>query len=91
MEPLYRGHIGTLETVLYIEVVRGNSPVEPLYRGHIGTLETVLYIEVVHNSEASLNICMKLYTFQTNNPFIALLNNPCLAVLMTNVDLSSLL
>ena len=50
MEPLYRGHIGTLETVLYIEVVL-NSEVEPLYRGHIGTLETVLYIEVVLNSE----------------------------------------
>ena len=38
MEPLYRGHIGTLETVLYIEVVLviplykdlGNCP---LYRG----------------------------------------------------------
>ena len=43
MEPLYKGHIGTLETVLYIEVVlnSGNSTVEPLYRGHIRTLETV--------------------------------------------------
>ena len=25
MEPLYRGHIGTLETVLYIEVVLNQS------------------------------------------------------------------
>ena len=50
MEPLYRGHIGTLETVLYIEVVL-NSEVIYLYRGHIGTLETVLHIEVVLNSE----------------------------------------
>ena len=31
MEPLYRGHIGTLETVLYIEVVL-NSDVIPLYK-----------------------------------------------------------
>ena len=30
MEPLYRGHIGTLETVLYIEVVL-NSEVEKFY------------------------------------------------------------
>ena len=53
MEPLYRGHIGTLETVLYIEVVLNSEAIyrEPLYRGHIGTLETVLYIEVVLNSE----------------------------------------
>ena len=38
MEPLYKGHIETLETVLYIEVILDNT-VEPLYRGHIGTLE----------------------------------------------------
>ena len=53
MEPLYRGHIGTLETVFYIEVVLNSEvivQVEPLYKGHIGTLETVLYIEVVLNS-----------------------------------------
>ena len=36
MKPLYRGHIGTLETVLYIEVVL-DSTVEPIYRVHIGT------------------------------------------------------
>ena len=52
MEPLYRGHIGTLETVLYIEVILNS---EVIYSGtslgHIGTLETVLYIEVVLNSE----------------------------------------
>ena len=43
-------HIGTLETVLYIEVVIRNT-VEPLYKEHIGTLETVLCIEVVLNLE----------------------------------------
>ena len=54
MEPLYRGHIGTLETVLYIEVVLNiqwnlsiEDTVEPLYKGHIRTL----YIEVVLNLE----------------------------------------
>ena len=32
MESLYRGHIGTLETVLYIEVVLNSEViVEPLY------------------------------------------------------------
>ena len=54
MEPLYRGHIGSLETVLYIEVVLNSEviyTVELLYKGHIGTLETILYIEVVLNSE----------------------------------------
>ena len=30
MEPLYRGHIGTLETVLYIEVVLNS---EVIYSG----------------------------------------------------------
>ena len=44
MEPLYRGHIGTLETV---EVVL-NSEVEPLYKGHIGTF---FFIEVVLNQK----------------------------------------
>ena len=52
MEPLYRGHIGTLNCPLYrgYPEFRGNT-VEPLYKGHIGTLEQVLYIEVVLNSE----------------------------------------
>ena len=44
MEPLYRGHIETLETVLYIEVVLNSEiiiiMVEPLYKGHVFTLET---------------------------------------------------
>ena len=53
MEPLYRGHIGTLGTVLYIEVVLNSEVIysgTSLYRTH-WTLETVLYIEVVLNSE----------------------------------------
>ena len=33
MEPLYKGHIGTLETVLYIEVVLNS---EVIYKGQIG-------------------------------------------------------
>ena len=45
MEPL----IGTLETILYIEVVLNIQ--WNLCKGHIGTLETVLYIEVVLNLE----------------------------------------
>ena len=55
MEPLYRGHIGTLETVLYIEVVLNS---EVIYSGtsHIGTLETILYIEVVLNSPWNLSM-----------------------------------
>ena len=28
MEPLYRGHIGTLETVLYIEVVLNSQVIQ---------------------------------------------------------------
>ena len=48
MEPLYRGHIGTLETVLYIEVVLNSEVI------YSGTLETVLYIEVVLNSGESM-------------------------------------
>ena len=28
MEPLYKGHIGTLETVLYIEVVLNSEVIE---------------------------------------------------------------
>ena len=28
MEPLYRGHIGTLETVLYIEVILNSEVIE---------------------------------------------------------------
>ena len=36
MELLYKGHIGTLETVLYIEVVLNSYTVVPLYKGHIG-------------------------------------------------------
>ena len=35
MEPLYRGHIGTLETVLYIEVVLNS---EVIYSGIKDTL-----------------------------------------------------
>ena len=57
VEPLYRGHIETLETVIYIEVIL-NLEVEPLYKGHIGTLDTVIYIEVILNSE----IILLLYT-----------------------------
>ena len=43
MEPLYKGHIGTL----YIEVVLNS---EVIYSGtslYIGTLKTVFYIEFV--------------------------------------------
>ena len=36
MEPLYRGHIGTLETVLYIEVVL-NSEVIIVLKYKLGT------------------------------------------------------
>ena len=51
MEPLYKGHIGTLETVLYIEVVLNSEVIySGTSKGH-WTLETVLYIEVVLNSE----------------------------------------
>ena len=48
MKPLYRGHIETLETVLYIEVVLNS---EVIYSET--TLEIVLYIEVVLNSEVT--------------------------------------
>ena len=58
MGPLYKGHIGTLETVLYIEVVLNS---EVIYSGtHIRTLETVLYIEVVLNSEVILSVSSPL-------------------------------
>ena len=48
MEPLYKGHIGTLETVLYIEVVLNSEVIysgTSLYRTHwdLRNLETPLY------------------------------------------------
>ena len=53
MEPLYKEHIRTLETVLYIEVVLNSEVIVHwnLYKEHIRTLETVPYIEVILNSE----------------------------------------
>ena len=45
MEPLYKGYIENLETVLYIEAVLNSEVIgniQWLYRGHIGTLQTVL-------------------------------------------------
>ena len=48
MEPLYRGHIGTLETVLYIEVVLNSEVIcytIVLVKGAVRT--GVLYMEVI--------------------------------------------
>ena len=38
MGPLYRGHIGTLETVLYIEVVLNS---EVIYSGNLSIEDTL--------------------------------------------------
>ena len=42
MEPLYRGHIGTLETVLYIEVVLNSEVIVHCLSSFI---KTRLYIQ----------------------------------------------
>ena len=44
MEPLYKGHIGTLETVLYIEVVHNSEVIYSKGLPHrIQTAITLLY------------------------------------------------
>ena len=55
MEPLYKGHIETLETVLYIEVVLNSEVIQwnLSIKDTLGPwkLSFILYIEVVLNSE----------------------------------------
>ena len=49
MEPLYRGHIGTLETVLYIEVIL-NSEAIVQWNLSIKDIEVVfiIYTSILH-------------------------------------------